>query len=396
MTSNLVPASLRRRGIQAYLAGGVALGLAAATPLAAQPGPQQPPPRIVTVVEGLENPWGLAFLPNGDLLVTERPGRLRIVSNGQLSEPISGVPEVFARQQGGLLDVALHPNFEQNRLVYLSYAKGTNESATTAIARGRLEGSALVDVQEIFVADAWFPGGIQFGSRIVFDDEGYMFVSIGDRNVRPVLGQGASHPAQDLSSHAGKILRLRDDGTPAPGNPFADHPGAKPEIWAYGIRSPQGLAIHPVTRELWMTEHGPQGGDELNLIVRGGNYGWPVIGYGVMYGGEPIHEAREMEGMELPVYYFLPSPGLSGLAFYVGDGFPAWNGSAFLGGLAGQTLFRLALDGTRVRQIQRLLVDQAQRVRDVRVGPDGFIYVLFDSPQGKIIRLEPGDPPRQQ
>ena len=391
MKSNLgVVEPLWRERTRRYLTAAVAFGFFGIDAAAAQPGPQQPPPRVVTVVEGLQNPWGLAFLPNGDLLVTERPGRLRIVSNGQLSEPISGVPEVYASQQGGLLDVALHPNFEQNRLVYLSYSKGTQQSATTAVSRGRLEGNALGDVEEIFVADAWAPGGIQFGSRIVFDDEGFMFVSIGDRNVRPQLGQGASHPAQDLSNHNGTILRLTDDGRPAPGNPFASTPGAKPEIWAYGIRSPQGLALHPTTRELWMTEHGPQGGDELNLIVRGGNYGWPVIGYGVMYRGEQIHEHREMEGMQQPIQFFSPSPGLSGLTFYTGTGFPAWEGSAFLGGLAGQVLYRVALTGTTVNQIQRVPINMNERIRDVRLGPDGFIYFLTDSQQGRIVRLEPG------
>ncbi len=392
MTLNLVASVPWRRGMRGYLAGGMALALGSivTSPLHAQPGPPQPQVRTVTVAEGLENPWSLAFLPNGDMLVTERPGRLRIVSGGRLSEPVTGVPEVLAAGQGGLLDVALHPEFEQNQIVYLSYSKGTMESATTALSRGRLDGNALVDMQEIFEADAWFPGGIQFGSRIVFDDDGYMFVSIGDRNVRPRLGEGATHPAQDLSNHAGTILRLHDDGNVPPDNPFAGQPGAKPEIWAYGIRSPQGLAFHPTTGELWMTEHGPQGGDELNLIVPGANYGWPVIGYGVMYGGERIHETREHEGMEQPVYFFAPSPGLSGLAFYSGSAFPNWEGHAFLGGLAGQTLFRLGLDGTTVRQIQRLLTDEGQRVRDVRVGPDELIYVALDGPNGRIVRLEPG------
>jgi aldose sugar dehydrogenase len=386
-----VAARLRRREGWRILTAAAALGIVGIAPAAAQPGgPQQPPPRVVVVAEGLQNPWGLAFLPNGDLLVTERPGRLRIVSNGRLSEPVAGLPEVYASQQGGLLDVVLHPNFEQNRLVYLSYSKGNQQSATTVIARGRLDGTVLRDFEEILVADAWAPGGIQFGSRIVFDSDGYMFVSIGDRNVRPQLGQGASHPAQDLSNHNGTILRLFDDGRAPPDNPFVGTPGAKPEIWAYGFRNPQGLAFHPTTGELWLTEHGPQGGDELNLVVRGGNYGWPVIGYGVMYGGAQIHEHREMADMLQPVQFFTPSPGLSGLAFYSGTGFPAWNGSAFLGGMTGQVLYRIALNGTTVTQLQRVPINMAERIRDVRVGPDQFIYFLTDSAQGRIVRLEPG------
>ena len=368
----------------------VAATVLVAAPLAAQPGPQQPPAKVTTVVEGLQNPWGLAFLPDGDLLVTERAGRLRLVHDGQLSEPIGGVPEVFVRQQGGLLDVAIHPDFAQNRLVYLSFSRGTQERATTAIVRGRLEGNNLTNVEDVFEADAWAPGGIQFGSRMVFDDEGYLFISIGDRNVPPRLGEGATHPAQDLSNHSGTIVRLFDDGRVPPDNPFVGRSGARPEIWAYGMRNAQGLAFHPETGELWTTEHGPQGGDELNLIVRGGNYGWPVIGYGVMYGGAKIHESREQPGMEQPIQHFSPSPGLSGLAFYTGDGFPQWKGSALLGAMAGQALWRVALNGTTVTQVRRVTEVNGDRIRDVRVGPDGFIYLLADGPQGRIIRLEPG------
>jgi aldose sugar dehydrogenase len=376
-------------GAGRVLVMGAAASLALALPLAAQPPPPQPPARVVTVAEGLENPWGLAFLPDGDMLVTERAGRLRLVQGGRLSEPISGLPEVFVRQQGGLMDVAVHPDFAQNRLVYLSLSRGTQESATTAIVRGRLEGTSLVGVEDVFEAKAWAPGGIQFGSRMVFDRDGYLFISIGDRNVPPRLGEGPGHPAQDLASHNGTIVRLHDDGRVPQDNPFVGRPGALPEIWAYGMRNAQGLAFHPETGELWTTEHGPQGGDELNRIVRGGNYGWPVVGYGVAYGGNVIHAGSQLDGMEQPVQQFTPSPGLSGLAFYTHDGFPRWKGAAFLGAMTGQALWRVALNGTTVTQVQRVAEVTPERIRDVRVGPDQFIYFLTDSAQGRIVRLEP-------
>lgn len=344
--------------------------------------------RLVPVVEGLENPWGVAFLPDGEMLVTERAGRLRLVRNATLSDPISGVPEVFARQQGGLLDVAIHPDFEQNRLVYLAFAKPVSGGANTAVIRGRLEGNALTDVEEVFNGNNVAEGGIQFGARMVFDDE-YLFIAIGDRNVRPVLGEGESHPAQDLSNHNGTIIRLFDDGRIPTDNPFSGQQGAEPEIWSYGHRSPQGLALHPETGELWESEHGPQGGDELNLIRRGANYGWPVIGYGVQYGGTQIHETTAREGMEQPVHYWVPSIATSGLAFYDGDRFPEWRGDAFIGGLAGRHLARVVLDGTRSVSSEKLLEEWGKRIRDVRSGPDGYLYILTDEADGGIYRLEP-------
>lgn len=338
--------------------------------------------RVATVVEGLEHPWGMAFLPDGGILVTERPGRLRMIRDGALQpEAIAGVPAVHARGQGGLLDVALHPDFERNQLVYLSFSKPGEGGATTAVIRGRLEGDRLLDVEEILEADAWSGAGVHFGSRMVFDRDGYLYVSIGDR--------GTMENAQDLSNHAGTILRLHDDGRVPEDNPFVGREGARPEIWAYGIRSPQGLAVHPETGELWETEHGPRGGDEINRIERGRNYGWPEITYGINYNGEPITDETAREGMEQPLHYWVPSIATSGLAIYSGDRFPGWRGSVFVGGLSGTHLARVAFDGTTPDGEERLLEDRGERIRDVRVGPDGYIYVLIDSDDAPLLRIEP-------
>lgn len=338
--------------------------------------------RVVTVVEGLEHPWGMAFLPGGEILVTERPGRLRIVRDGALDpEPIEGTPEVWARGQGGLLDVAVHPDFEKNRLVYLSYSKpGDDGRATTAVVRGRLEGGRLADVEEIFEADAWTDRRVHFGSRLVFGRDGHLFISIGDR--------GVMQEAQNLGNHQGTIVRLHDDGRIPADNPFVGRADARPEIWAYGIRSPQGLAIHPVTGELWESEHGPRGGDEVNLILPGRNYGWPVITYGINYNGTPITELKAKEGMEQPLHYWVPSIATSGLAIYDGDAFPRWKGDVFVGGLAGQQLARVRFDGTRAVGWESLL-QGIGRIRDVRVGPDGLIYLLIDDKNAPMLRLEP-------
>lgn len=340
--------------------------------------------RVVTVVEGLEHPWGMAFLPDGSILVTERPGRLRLVRNGALEpEPIAGVPEVWARGQGGLLDVAVHPDFERNRLVYLSYSKPGPNGATTAVARGRLVDGRLEDVEDIFVADAWTNRGQHFGSRLVFDGKGHLFVSIGDR--------GVMQEAQNPGNHQGTIVRLLDDGRVPADNPFVGREGFRPEIYAYGIRSPQGLALHPETGELWETEHGPRGGDEINLILPGRNYGWPTITYGINYDGTKISDHTHMEGMEQPLHYWVPSIATSGLAFYTGDKFPGWKGDVFVGGLAGQQLVRLRFDGTRRVAIEVLLTELKRRIRDVRNGPDGYIYLLVDEPSAPMLRLEPAD-----
>ena len=348
--------------------------------------------RIVTVVEGLENPWSIAFLPDGDMLVTERPGRLRRISGGVLQpEPIAGVPQVWARGQGGLLDVVLHPDFATNRLVYLSFSKpdADGSQATTAVVRGRLEGDRLAGVQEIFEAKAWSRGGNHFGSRLAFDRQDFLFVTVGDRGANPDLATAERHPAQDLSNHQGTVVRLHDDGRVPQDNPFVNRPGALPEIWSYGHRNLQGLAFHPGTGDLWENEHGPQGGDELNLVQRGRNYGWPIIGYGLQYGGSVIHQGTSRAGLEQPAHYWVPSIATSGLMIYTGDAFPAWKGSAFVGGLAGQQLARLTLDGQRVTGEETLMCGIG-RVRDIRQGPDGFIYIAFDSRGGaSIVRLEP-------
>lgn len=342
---------------------------------------------VVTVVSGLEHPWGLAFLPGDEVLITERAGRLRIVRGGQLDpSPVAGVPEVWANGQGGLLDVAIHPGFNENRWVYLTYSKpGDGNQATTALARGRLadDGSRLEGLEDLFVADAWTGAGVHFGSRLAFSPDGHLFMSIGDR--------GDMDAAQDRSNHQGTILRLNDDGTVPADNPFVGEAGVLPEIWAYGIRSPQGLAFHPETGALWETEHGPRGGDELNVIEPGRNYGWPVITYGINYNGRQIGDGiTEAPGMEQPVHYWVPSIATSGLTIYVGDRFPAWRGSAFTGGLAGTQLARVGLEGTTSTGVEVLLESRGERIRDVRTGPDGFIYLLTDQARGALLRLEPG------
>jgi glucose/arabinose dehydrogenase len=347
--------------------------------------------RVVTVVEGLERPWAMAFLPSGEMLVTEKGGRLRVVRQGKLlPTPVAGVPEVVSRGQGGLLDVVLHPNFAQNRWVYLSYSKPTGDSAaaTTAVLRARWENDRLTSPEQIFVAATRGAPG-HFGSRLVFDRDGYLFITVGDRMVPPT-GDLAAHPAQDLSNHHGKVIRLHDDGRVPSDNPFVGREGAKPEIWTYGHRNMQALAVHPETGDLWLTEHGPQGGDELNLIKKGANYGWPVVGYGVNYRtGSAIHAGTHREGMEQPVHVWVPSIGVSGMTFYTGNRFPEWKGSLFAGALAGERLVRMTFSPVEVGDI---LVRRRGRIRDVRQGPDGFLYLAIDNQQGQptpILRIEP-------
>lgn len=348
--------------------------------------------RVVTVVEGLEHPWSIAFLPGADMLVTERPGRLRIVRNGKLLEaPVPGVPAVLARGQGGLLDVILHPDFASNRLIYLSFSTPGDQGSgpTTAVVRGRFENDRLTDVQQIFQAVS--EGRNHYGSRLAFDRDGYLFITVGDRQAPP-RGDLEAHPAQDLSNHHGTVIRLHDDGRVPADNPFVDREGARPEIWTYGHRNPQGLAIHPETGDVWINEHGPQGGDEMNVIRPGRNYGWPVIGYGVNYGsGSRIHESTHREGMEQPAHYWVPSIATSGLLIYTGDRFPNWRGNMFVGGLAGQQLARLTVEGQKV-VAEETLLEGLGRIRDVRQGPDGYIYLAIDHRGGNktpIVRLEP-------
>lgn len=349
--------------------------------------------RVDTVVTGLVNPWSMAWLPNGDMLVTERPGRLRIVRRGKLVEgPVAGVPEVLTSRQGGLLDVVLHPQFATNRLLYLSYSKPTGEpnAATTAVIRARFENDRLNDVQEIFLADSKGAPG-HFGSRLAFDRNGFLFITVGDRQV-PSTGNLEAHPAQDFSNHHGTINRVHDDGRVPADNPFVSRPGAKGEIWTKGHRNAQGLAIDPATGNVWATEHGPQGGDEVNLIRPGLNYGWPVIGFGVNYRtGSAIHAATLREGMEQPAFVWVPSIGASGLMIYTGNAFPAWRGNMFAGGLVGQQLVRLTLAGEKVESAE-VILRQRGRIRDVRQGPDGLVYVAIEDQAGQptpILRLSP-------
>jgi glucose/arabinose dehydrogenase len=348
--------------------------------------------RVVTVAEGLIQPWSIAFLPGGDALITERPGRLRILRQGKLvAQPVDGIPKVFHSGQGGLLEVMPHPNFASNRLIYITYSKpGTTEAdSRTALIRGRFENDRLTDVKEIF--DAVSKGRGHYSGKIAFDKNGYLFLTLGDRQVPPE-GNLEAHPAQDLTNHHGKIVRLHDDGRVPADNPFVSRAGARPEIWSYGHRNVQGLAFHPETGELWADEHGPQGGDELNRIEPGKNYGWPVIGFGVNYTtGLAIHKGTHRDGMEQPVKIWVPSIGISGMLFYTGDKFPQWKGNLFIGGMNGQQLSRLTMNGRRVAN-EELLVQQTGRIRDIRQGPDGFIYLVTDNRDGAatpIYRLEP-------
>lgn len=350
--------------------------------------------RVVTVADGLVHPWSIAFLPGGDMLITELPGRLRIVRDGRLlPDPVAGVPEVVAMGQGGLLDVVPHPDFGSNRLIYLSFSKPKDdrERGTTAVVRGRLENDRLTGVEELFEADS--EGRGHYGSRIAFDGEGHFFVSVGDRQAPP-SGDLEAHPAQDVSNHHGTISRLNEDGTIPADNPLVDREGAEPSIWSYGHRNVQGLAIHPETGDVWATEHGPQGGDELNRIEPGLDYGWPVIGYGVNYrSGSAIHEGTHREGMEQPEHIWVPSIGTSGLMVYTGDRFPGWRGDIFAGGLAGHRLVRLDLEGGEIF-LEETLVPGLGRIRDVRQGPDGLIYLAIDGEDDeptRVVRLEPVD-----
>ena len=349
--------------------------------------------QVVTVVDGLEVPWSMAFLPNGDMLVTERPGRLRIVRNGQLlADPVPGVPAVFAEGQGGLFDVLLHPDFATNRLLYLSFARETPGGSATAVVRGRFENDRLTAIEEVFEATAQGRG--HYGGRMAFDPAGYLFLTAGDRMV-PSTGDLEAHPAQDLSNHHGVTIRLNDDGSVPADNPFVDQPGVLPEIWSYGHRNPQGLAIDPATGNVWINEHGPQGGDELNLIQPGLNYGWPVVGYGVNYrSGLAIHEGTHREEVEAPVHFWVPSIATSGMMIYSGDRFPEWRGNIFVGGLAGQQIARLTMQVDRPSQTawEETLGHGLGRIRDIRQSPDGYIYVAIEGRGGAttpIVRLEP-------
>ena len=376
--------------MRARVAVGWVAAVATATGVACGEAPKSPTPasieapiRVTTVARGLEHPWGLEFLPDGRMLVTERPGRLRIVdAAGTISPPLAGVPAVFAVGQGGLLDVAISPDFATDRLVYLSFAEPGDGGAGTAVARGRLGEAGLENVQVVWRQVPKVGGGNHFGSRLVFARDGTLFVTTGDRyNFRD--------KAQDLSTTLGKVIRIRPDGSIPADNPFVGRAGARAEIWSYGHRNVQAAALDPRTGALWTVEHGARGGDELNRPQRGKNYGWPVVTYGVDYSGASIGEGTAKDGMEPPVYYWDPVIAPSGALFYTGAAFPAWKDSLFVGSLNPGLLVRLVLEDGHVRREERLLADLRQRIRDVRQGPDGMLYLLTESPDGQVLRTTP-------
>lgn len=332
------------------------------------------------VAKGLKNPWGMAFLPDGRVLVTERPGTLRMIENGRLLEaPVTGVPEVVARGQGGLLDVAAHPQFETNSYVYLSYSIPLEGGTHTGIMRAKLDGNALTEQTVIFTGGPASTRGHHFGSRIVFDNDGYLYFTIGDR--------GRMQDAQELTNAAGKVFRIHDDGRIPEDNPFVGQEGVFQQIWSYGHRNIQGFVKHPETGVLWSHEHGPRGGDELNIVKKAANYGWPTITYGINYDGSIITNEREREGMEQPQFIWDPSIGPSGLAFVTSDNYPGWKGNAMVGALAFTSVYRVEIEGSVASKQEQLLANIG-RVRDVRQAPDGYLYVIVES-SGEIIRLLP-------
>ena len=341
------------------------------------------PVAVTTVARGLVDPWSLAFLPDGRMLVTEKPGRMRIVTrDGTLSPPLAGLPAVHAGGQGGLLDLWLDRDHASNQVLYFCY--NLDGGGTAAVARARLVDGAtprLDDVKVIFTQQG--PGGANnYGCRIVQAPDGNLFVTLGDHF-------GPRDQAQNLANHIGKIVRIRPDGSAPPDNPFVGRRDARPEIWAYGVRNPQGLAFDPATGKLWEQEHGPRGGDEVNVIEKGRNYGWPVIGYGIDYNGAKIHESTHKNGMEQPLWHWVPSIAPSGMAFYTGDLLASWKGNLFIGALAARLLVRLERDGDKITKEERLLTDLRERIRDVRQGPDGALWLLTDNPAGRILRLAP-------
>jgi glucose/arabinose dehydrogenase len=368
-----------------------ALAIACGTAPAQGPAQRSPTPastsgvvRAETVAGGLEHPWALAFLPDGRMLVTERPGRLRIVTpTGTVSAPLTGLPPIAARGQGGLLDVAIDPDFARNRLVYLSFAEpGDNETAGTAVARGTLGESGLENVQVIYRQRPKLTGAGHFGSRLVFGRDGTLFITQGDR-------QRYRDSAQSLTAGMGKVMRINADGSIPRDNPFVGRQGVQPEIWSYGHRNVQAAALDPATGQLWTGEHGARGGDELNNPQPGKNYGWPVITYGVDYSGARIGEGTAKEGMEQPVYYWDPVIAASGMAFYTGDALPGWKGSLFIGSMTPGALVRLVLENGKVVREERYLGELSERIRDVQQGPDGFLYLVTDNPRGRVLKVVP-------
>ena len=346
--------------------------------------------RAEVVVGGLDHPWSIDWLPDGSALVTERAGRLRLIRDGKLDpEPIAGLPPVLAFGQGGLLDVALHPDFADNHLVYLSFATGTLEANRTALARGRFDGHALRDTEVIFRNADPKSGGQHFGSRIVWLPDKTLLLNVSDGGNPPISfnGENIRNQAQNLGTYFGKVLRLKDDGTPAPDNPFVGQPGAKPEIWTLGHRNIQGMTRDPVSGRIWANEHGSRGGDELNVIEGGHNYGWPVVTYSIEYWGPQISDETSRPGITEPILVWTPSKAPSGLTFYTGEVYPGWKGDLFSGALKFRQIRHLKLNGTRIVGEEKLTI--GQRVRDVRQGPDGYLYVLTDEDDGALLRILP-------
>jgi aldose sugar dehydrogenase len=340
--------------------------------------------RVTTVAAGLEHPWAVAFLPERRMLVTERPGRMRIISaDGTVSPALKGVPQVAAVGQGGLLDVVLAPDFSQSRHIYFSFAEPRAGGNGTSVARAKLGKDELTDLEVIFRQVPAVDSSGHFGSRLVFARDGSLFVTLGERQLKHFTIR-----AQDLESHFGKIVRIEANGGASTGNPLLTVPGVQPEIWSYGHRNVQGAALHPDTGELWITEHGPKGGDELNRSKPGANYGWPLVTHGISYNGDKIGVGEQRAGIEPPVHYWVPSIGTTGLTFYTGQRFTRWRGQLFAGGLYGMVV-RLELRDNRVVHEERMLTQLKRRIRDVREGPDGLLYVLTDSPKGELLSVAP-------
>ena len=383
------------RSFFALAAAGLLLSAPAPTPVSAQSGvvrSLEHDYRVVTVADGLIRPWSMAWLPNGDMLVTEKPGRLRIVRDGNLlPDPVPGVPEVVDQGQGGLFDVLPHPDFASNNVLFISYAKPVEGGSTTSVLRGTFRNDTFTPEREIFLANSQGRG--HYGARMAFHPDGTLFVTVGDRQAPP-SGDLEAHPAQNPSNHHGTTNRINEDGSVPSDNPFLNSPDIEPEIWAYGHRNAQGLAIDMETGAVWQTEHGPQGGDELNLVMAGENYGWPVVGYGVNYrSGLAIHKGTMDENMADPSHVWVPSIGASGLMLYTGDAFPRWRGDIFAGGMALEQLARLVMDGEAVHREETLVYGMG-RIRDVRQGPDGLIYLAIDHRDDEptaVLRLEPVD-----
>lgn len=340
------------------------------------------PVTATKVVGGLDHPWSMAFLPEGEVLITERGGRLRSVQKGKLSAPIKGVPKVYAEGQGGLLGVAAHPQFSENKLIYLAYSGAGKGGASTELVRAQYQQGKLSNLQKLFVALPKVDSGHHFGGRLLFDKQGYLYLTLGER--------GQQELAQDTSNHAGGVVRLNDDGSVPTTNPFIHKQGAAPELYTYGHRNVQGIALNPSNGQVWTHEHGPQGGDEINILKAGVNYGWPVITYGEEYGGGAVGEGKKQQaGMQQPLHYWTPSIAPSGMTFYNGNQYSGWNGNLFVGSLKFAKLMRLTLVGGKVAAEESLLEDEIGRIRDVQQGPDGYLYLLNDEANAGLYRLEP-------